>query len=93
MTHLVTLVMTKAMNPYKVPTIGQTCAVTSKMHTSLHVLNASETKSCTSIPTSPLHPLPVPDDHGDTVAIDFIGLLPEEHEKDTILTMMDPISM
>ena len=48
-------------------------------------------KNCTSKPTSPLHPLPVLDDHFDTVALDFIGPLPEEHGKDTILTMTDPL--
>ena len=45
-----------------------------------------------SKPTGSLHPLPVPDDHFDTVALDFIGPLPEEHGKDTILTMMDLLS-
>ena len=48
-------------------------------------------KSRTSKPTGPLHPLPVPDDRFDTVALDFIGPLPEEHGKDTILTMTDPL--
>ena len=43
-------------------------------------------------PTGPLHPLPVPDDHFDTVALDFIRPLPEEQGKDTILTMMDLLS-
>jgi hypothetical protein len=50
-----------------------------------------QNRSCTSKPTSPLHPLPVPDDHFNTVALDFIGPLPEEHGKDTILTMTDPL--
>jgi hypothetical protein len=50
-----------------------------------------QNKSHTSKPTSPLHPLPVPDDRFDTVALDFIGPLPEEHGKDTMLTMMDPL--
>ncbi|GLB33353.1 putative retrotransposable element tf2 155 kda protein type 1-like [Lyophyllum shimeji] len=44
-------------------------------------------KSRTSKPTGPLHPLPVPDAHFDAVALDFIGPLPEEDGKDTILTM------
>jgi hypothetical protein len=35
-------------------------------------------KTRTSKPTGPLHPLPVPDDHFDTVTLDFIGPLPEE---------------
>jgi Integrase zinc binding domain len=48
-------------------------------------------KNCTSKPTGPLHPLLVPDDWFDTVALDFIGPLPEEDGKDTILTMTDPL--
>ena len=50
-----------------------------------------QNKSHTSKPTGPHHPLPVPNDHFDTVALDFIGPLPEEHGKDTILTMTDPL--
>ena len=46
-------------------------------------------KNRTTKPTGPLHPLPVPDDRFDTVALDFIGPLPEENGKDTILTMTD----
>jgi hypothetical protein len=46
-------------------------------------------KTHTSKPTGPLHPLPVPDDRFDTVALDFIGPLHEEDGKDTILTMTD----
>ena len=42
--------------------------------------------------TGPLHPLPVPDDHFDSVTLDFIGPLPEEDGKDTILTMTDNLS-
>ena len=41
-------------------------------------------KNRTSKPTGPLHPLPVPDNRFDTVALDFIGPLPEEHGKDII---------
>ena len=50
-----------------------------------------QNKSNTSKPTGPLHPLPVPDDCFDTVALDFIGPLPEEDGKDTIMTMTDPL--
>jgi hypothetical protein len=42
-------------------------------------------------PTGPLHPLPVPDDHFDIVALYFIGPLLEENGKVTILTMTDPL--
>jgi Integrase zinc binding domain len=48
-----------------------------------------QNKNQTSKPTGPLHPLPVPDDWFDTVVLDFIGPLPEENGKDTILTMTD----
>ena len=44
-------------------------------------------KDRTSKPTGLLHPLPVPNDQFDTVTLDFIGPLPEEDGKDTILTM------
>ncbi|KAG5725083.1 hypothetical protein E4T56_gene10298 [Termitomyces sp. T112] len=43
----------------------------------------------TTKPVGPLHPLPVPDDRLSVVGIDFIGLLPEEDGKDTIMTMTD----
>ena len=46
-------------------------------------------KDRTSKPTGPLHPLPIPDDRLDSVALDFIGPLPEEDGKDMILTMTD----
>jgi len=38
-------------------------------------------------PTGPLHLLPVPDGQGNSVAIDFIGPLPEEDGFDCIVTM------
>jgi len=38
-------------------------------------------------PAGPLHPLPVPDGRGDSVAIDFIGPLPEDEGFDCIVTM------
>ena len=46
-------------------------------------------KSRTTKPTGPLHPLPVPDARFEAVALDFVGPLPEEGGKDTILTMTD----
>lgn len=46
-------------------------------------------KDRTAKPAGPLHPLPVPEDHFDAVAMDFIGPLPEENGKDTIMTMTD----
>ena len=46
-------------------------------------------KSSTRKPTGPLHPLPVPDERGDSVAIDFISPLPIYENYDCILTMTD----
>ena len=46
-------------------------------------------KGPTTRPTGPLHPLPVPDERGDSVAIDFIGPLPEDEGFNCIVTMTD----
>jgi len=46
-------------------------------------------KSSTRKPTGPLHPLPIPDNRGDSVAIDFIGPLPIDEGFDCILSMTD----
>lgn len=46
-------------------------------------------KSCTTKPIGPLHPLPVPDGHCDSVTMDFIGPLPTDDGYDTILTFTD----
>ena len=46
-------------------------------------------KSLTRKPISPLHPLPIPDDRGDSIALDFIGPLPLDDGFDCILTMTD----
>ena len=46
-------------------------------------------KGPTTRPTGPLHPLPVPDNRGDSVAIDFIGPLPEDEGFNCIVTMTD----
>ena len=46
-------------------------------------------KSATSKPIGPLHPLPVPDACGDSVAIDFIGPLPVDEGFDMIITLTD----
>jgi hypothetical protein len=37
----------------------------------------------------PLHPLPIPDHHFDSMAIDFIGPLPLDNNFDQIVTMTD----
>ena len=49
-------------------------------------------KNTTKKPTRPLHPLPIPDGRGDSVAMDFIGPLPEENGFDCILTMTDHLN-
>ena len=46
-------------------------------------------KSSTSKPIGPLHPLPIPDQCGDSVAIDFIGPLPEDDGNNCIITFTD----
>ena len=46
-------------------------------------------KSSTSKPPGPLHPLPIPDARFDSVAIDRVGPLLEEHGYNGILTMTD----
>ncbi|KAJ3480303.1 hypothetical protein NLI96_g8442 [Meripilus lineatus] len=46
-------------------------------------------KSSTHKPTGPLHPLPVPQNCGDSVAIDFIGPLPEDSGFNAIATFTD----
>ena len=44
-------------------------------------------KSRTTKVPGPLHPLPIPDDHGDSVALNFIGPLPKDDGYNCILTM------
>jgi len=46
-------------------------------------------KSQTTKPASPLHPLLVPDQCGDSIAMDFIGPLPLDEGYDCILSIMD----
>jgi hypothetical protein len=46
-------------------------------------------KSPTQKPVGPLHPLPIPDKRFDSVAIDFIGPLPEDQGCNGIITMTD----
>ena len=43
----------------------------------------------TKRPTGPLYPLPVPDERGNSIAIDFIGPLPEDEGFNCIATMTD----
>jgi hypothetical protein len=46
-------------------------------------------KSRTTAIAGPMHPLPIPERRGDSVAIDFIGPLPKDGEYDCIVTMTD----
>ena len=46
-------------------------------------------KSKTSKPIGPLHPLPVPNNRCDSVAIDFIGPLPPDGGHNSIITLTD----
>jgi hypothetical protein len=46
-------------------------------------------KSMTQKLAGPLHPLPIPDKRGDSVAMDFIGPLPLDENCDCILSMTD----
>jgi hypothetical protein len=46
-------------------------------------------KSSTRRPVGPLHPLPIPDERCDSVAIDFVGPLPLDAGHDCLLTMTD----
>jgi len=46
-------------------------------------------KSSTMKPIGPLNPLPIPEQCGDLVAIDFIGPLPKDGEFDCIVTFND----
>ncbi|PSR82057.1 hypothetical protein PHLCEN_2v6127 [Hermanssonia centrifuga] len=46
-------------------------------------------KSSTNLPTGPLHPLPVPDARGNSIAMDFVGPLPDDEGFNCILTITD----
>lgn len=49
-------------------------------------------KASTTSIAGPLHPLPIPDARGDSVAIDFIGPLPEDEGFNTIITITDRLN-
>ena len=52
-------------------------------------IECQQNKSSTIKPARLLHPLPVPDGQCDSVAIDFVGLLPEDENKNCIVSMTD----
>jgi len=49
--------------------------------------DCQQNKSWTHKPAGPLHPLPIPDAHFDSIAINFIEPLPPDKGFDTIITM------
>jgi len=56
-------------------------------------VDCQHNKSQTSKPRGPLHPLPVPDERGSSVAMDFVGPLPEDEGFNCILTMTDCLGL
>ena len=55
--------------------------------------DCQQNKSQMTKAPGPLHPLPIPDDCGDSVALDFIGPLPEDDSYNCILTMTDRLGL
>jgi hypothetical protein len=51
--------------------------------------DCQQNKGTTQKSMGPLHPLLVPDQQGDSVAMDFIGLLPEDKGNNCIVTFTD----
>ena len=49
-------------------------------------------KSRSNKPFGPLHPLPIPEQQGDSVAIDFIGPLPLDNGFNSIITFTDRLN-
>jgi hypothetical protein len=54
--------------------------------------DCQQNKGTTQKPFGPLHPLPVPDQHGNYMAMDFIGPLPEDEGKDCIVTFTNRLN-
>ena len=52
-------------------------------------VDCQRNKSSTSKPIGPLHPLPVPEERGDSVTMDFIRPLPPDEGFDCLLTLTD----
>ena len=50
-------------------------------------IDCQKNKSRTTKPAGPLHPLPVPDERGDSVAINFVGPLPLDDRFNMICSM------
>jgi hypothetical protein len=54
--------------------------------------DCKQNKGVTQKPFGLLHPLPVPDQRGDSVAMDFIGPLPEDEGFNCIVTFTDRLN-
>jgi len=52
-------------------------------------IECQRAKGRTTKPTGPLHPLPVPDQRGDSIAIDFVGPCPLDDGFDGLVTITD----
>ena len=55
--------------------------------------DCQQNKPLTSSPIGPLHPLQIPKQQGDSVAIDFIGPLPPDSIYDSIITFTDHLGL
>ena len=55
-------------------------------------VDCQHSKGCTSKPTGPLHPLPIPDRQGDSITINFVGPCPLDDGFDYIFTITDRLS-
>ena len=55
-------------------------------------IECQRNKSSTFKPSGPLHPLPVPDDRCQSIAMDFIGPLPDDKGFNCILTISDQLN-
>jgi len=55
-------------------------------------IECQRNKSSTSKPSGPLHPLPIPDDRCQSIAMDFVGPLPEDKGFNCILTISDRLN-
>jgi len=55
-------------------------------------VDCQHSKGCTSKPTGPLHPLPIPDRQGDSITINFVGPCPLDDGFDYIVTITDRLS-
>jgi len=57
----------------------------------LGCVDCQRNKSSMLKPKGPLHPLPVPDEHGASVVMNFVGPLLEDEGFNCILTMTDQL--